>query len=679
MSFSKFKASSRSSLWRHAKSELMSICTSSSESDGNDLTDINLAVAVDVETFDEDVGGCDCDTNDISMYVDELPCSEVYDDSYIGRRWLNTESDEEPDSSEDDDTSTNIENQLAKWAAVEDIKSTSVNKLLKILSPHFPTLPLDWRTLSKTPVQHNVIEIGGGQYCHVGLEKGLLHIIQTTSFSGDSLELQINVDGIPLFHSSSTSLWPILCLVRNVNAREPFVVGLFCGKQKPTNAAEFLSQFVSDTDNLMRHGFTVDGKKYAIKIHSFVCDAPARAFVKGTKCHSGYSSCEKCIVHGEYMGKVIFPTVNDLLRTDEDFELMKDENHHVVPCPLSPLRVGLVSQFGLDYMHMACLGVMRRLLLYWKGPVGPLCVRLARKSVIDISKHIAVFASHSPVEFARKARSVDEVLKWKATEFRQLLLYSGPFVLAGVLSDALYRHFMLLFVGLRILSCKHLSSLYCDYANELLVKFVKDGEVLYGKDILVYNVHSFVHLAADVKKLGCIQEFSAFPFENKLGRLKKLVHKPQHPIQQVLRRLDMQMAFCSVSTSLSAPVVKYEHSHGPLVEGFMHAEQYERVQTDKFSLALFDGNNCIMTSGCVPAKVKNIVTKDNVIYLLCNTFTNVSDAFDYPLLSSALNIFRVDSVVSDLIAVKLDDVICKCVCFPAMSSKNCSVVIPLLH
>jgi len=49
--------------------------------------------------------------------------------------------------------------------------------------------------------------------------------------------------------------------------------------------------------------------------------------------------------------------------------------------------------------------------------MGPLSVRLPRNSVLEISKHLAIFAAHSPVEFAHKARSVDDVLKWKATEF----------------------------------------------------------------------------------------------------------------------------------------------------------------------------------------------------------------------------------------------------------------------
>jgi len=212
--------------------------------------------------------------------------------------------------------------------------------------------------------------------------------------------------------------------------------------------------------------------------------------------------------------KVVFPSCNSSLRTDADFLSMKDENHHVTACPLSSLDIGFVSQFGLDYMHMACLGVMRRFILYWKGPVGPLAVRLWSKSVIEISKRLLIFAAHSPVEFARKTRGVDEILRWKATELRQFLLWSGPFVLDGILPSNLHVHFMLLFVGMRILSSKHLSSLYCDNANNLLVKFFVDTEALYGKEALVYNVHCMIHLAADVKVLGCMEDFSDFRFEN---------------------------------------------------------------------------------------------------------------------------------------------------------------------
>ena len=39
---------------------------------------------------------------------------------------------------------------------------------------------------------------------------------------------------------------------------------------------------------------------------------------------------------------------------------------------------------------------------------------------------------------------------------------------------------------------------YCDYANELLVKFVTDAEILYDRQIMVYNVHCLINLAVNV-------------------------------------------------------------------------------------------------------------------------------------------------------------------------------------
>lgn len=596
--------------------------------------------------------------------------------------WPYVDSLSESGSASDTDEASveNLKQQIRVWAVKFSIQQCAISSLLKILIQYFPHLPRDARTLLKVPTDYTVKPIRGGEYCHVGLLKGLYKIIERSSASFDHLELQINVDGIPLFRSSSTSLWPILCLVKNVDARQPFVVGIFSGKEKPGSASEFLSEFVSEANDLMTNGLQLGDAKLNVKLHSFVCDAPARAFMKGIKSHSGYSSCEKCTIHGEYAGKVIFPSVNDPLRTDEGFRAMIDEEHHLEPSALRSLHVGLVSQFGLDYMHLACLGVMRRFLLYWKGPVGPLSVRLGRNAVLELSKRVLLLASYTPVEFARKPRAIDDILRWKATEFRLFVMYTGPFVLHGILNDSLYNHFMLLFTGLRILSCKQLAPLYCEYANELLVKFVKDAGTLYGKEALVYNVHSLIHLADDVKQLGCLDEFSAFVFENKLGQLKKLVRKPQHPIQQIVRRLDEQLLFGASTHNLShEPVAKFEHNNGPVLPTFRHATQYKQLLTNKFTLSLSIGNNCIMTAGGFPALVKNIVKNASNISLICVKFRSVSDAFAYPLSSSKLSICKVETELPDLFPIDLKDVVHKCVCWPVMSDVGGFVVIPLLH
>jgi len=118
---------------------------------------------------------------------------------------------------------------------------------------------------------------------------------------------------------------------------------------------------------LTKNGLIVGDTTFSVKIHSFVCNAPARAFLKGVKNHSGYASCEKCTEHGEYVGKVILPGTTAPLRTNVALDEMVDEDHHLEPCPLKPLSVGYVSMFGLDYMQLVCLGVVRRLRLYWKG------------------------------------------------------------------------------------------------------------------------------------------------------------------------------------------------------------------------------------------------------------------------------------------------------------------------
>ena len=41
-----------------------------------------------------------------------------------------------------------------------------------------------------------------------------------------------------------------------------------------------------------------DPEKFSVIIDCFVCDAPARAFVKNIKLCSSYFGCEKCVQQG---------------------------------------------------------------------------------------------------------------------------------------------------------------------------------------------------------------------------------------------------------------------------------------------------------------------------------------------------------------------------------------------
>lgn len=80
----------------------------------------------------------------------------------------------------------------------------------------------------------------------------MLNILSQTKNSPNILELSINIDGLPLFHSSKKQFWPILGLVKNVC--EPFVIGIYCEKSKPNSLSQFLEDFINDMSDLLKNG-----------------------------------------------------------------------------------------------------------------------------------------------------------------------------------------------------------------------------------------------------------------------------------------------------------------------------------------------------------------------------------------------------------------------------------------
>ena len=74
-----------------------------------------------------------------------------------------------------------------------------------------------------------------------------------------------------------------------------------------------------------------------------------------------------------------------------------------------------------------------------------------------------------------------------------------------------------------ILLCPTKSAEYCDYAEKLLRLFVDHFEELYERNMLVYNIHCLLHLANETRLFGPLDRISAFPFENFMQALKKMV------------------------------------------------------------------------------------------------------------------------------------------------------------
>ena len=71
--------------------------------------------------------------------------------------------------------------------------------------------------------------------------------------------------------------------------------------------------------------------------------------------------------------------------------------------------------------------------------------------------------------------------------------------------------------------------------KQLMEYFVEQGKVLYRNEFQVYNVHSMIHLADEVQEYGSLDACSAFPFENYMQKLKRLIRSGKNPIVQIAK------------------------------------------------------------------------------------------------------------------------------------------------
>lgn len=78
---------------------------------------------------------------------------------------------------------------------------------------------------------------------------------------------------------------------------------------------------------------------------------------------------------------------------------MDQEDHYLGESRLTDLDFGMVSQIPIDYQHLVCLGVMKRLLKRWcNGPRGE---RLLEEKLNAIDDGLKAVKGCIPTEFAR--------------------------------------------------------------------------------------------------------------------------------------------------------------------------------------------------------------------------------------------------------------------------------------
>jgi len=399
-------------------------------------------------------------------------------------------------------------------------------------------------------------------------------------------------------------------------------------------------------------------------------------------------------------------TFRDLLaepRLDTDFDQPinsdDEEEYRTGNCILRDVGIGMVTQFPHDYMHLVCLGVARNIanMLHTGRHNG----RLTGIVTSEICEHMADCALHIPMEFQRRCRTLFESSRWKATECRQFLLYSGPVVLSNTgVSRRQYENFLYFSVAIRCLCSKALIDTYIDFVQGALQYFVDTFGEIYGRQHVGYNVHSLYHLASDARRYGVLDNFSCFEYESFLGVLKEMTHKrkPSHIVQQVCRRLSerefLVMSSYEYQDAKLHGVPLKQHIDGPTVAGVEEYQQYREMNWNGQLIALKESDNCFMLDGeiCIIRNILKSSQHSKNVTVLYEVFSIQTDYFTLPLNpgpefvgrplhSGDIGIWMVHSLDQNEVKqsnIAIFESVIKCVLLPT-SNEGVFVAMPMLH
>lgn len=327
----------------------------------------------------------------------------------------------------------------------------------------------------------------------------------------------------------------------------------------------------------------------------------------------------------------------------------------------------MVNDFPVaDCLHLLDLGVMKRLLIGWRDGNFAKLVTKWRSQQID---EVMIFLNKCklPSEIHRSVRGIDCLAHWKASEYRTFLFYLSIIILPDVLPQDVFAHFLFLYCGITICSSNEYKH-YLPLAKELLKYFVEHYKDFYGLDYLTSNVHNLLHVVEEVERFGPLQTFSAYPFENKLYLIKKLLRSGEKPLSQVAKRL-------SENIHRQGDALRKENLYrGPFLTKTYNKQI--KINFRDYILSKKPQDKYFMTNNCEIIELREIDENSNIIHGY--KIAGLTEVFYRPLKSSYFNIFISKLPGDERIetAVKPEEVKLKCVC---IEHKKKLYFIPLLH
>ena len=277
-----------------------------------------------------------------------------------------------------------------------------------------------------------------------------------------------------------------------------------------------------------------------------MCDSPARCVVQGAHQFNGAFGCTWCLQEGEVVSRgngqarvydyeVGVPKRTQAgIRESAKVVVREKVDHHNGVKMASPLLalpascgVDLVRSFSVDYMHAVLLGIVRQMLELWFSSKWSSSAFSLRSSLDEVdARYLAIKPPH---DISRTPRTLREASRWKASECRSWLLYYSVPCLNGIMRTRYLQHWSLLVNAVHALLQDSVPLDEIGKAERELRSFSREMETLYGLEHMTSNIHSSLHLADCVRRLGPLWSSSAFPFEGYMMTIKKFFNGNNSP------------------------------------------------------------------------------------------------------------------------------------------------------
>ena len=143
-----------------------------------------------------------------------------------------------------------------------------------------------------------------------------------------------------------------------------------------------------------------------------------------------------------------------------------------------------------------------------------------------------------------------------------LTLYGLEMMVAAHVSAELLYCYRCLCVALRIMSEPQYYLKYHKFAEAFCHAFVVKTREQFGNRFVVMMVHLFQHVAEENRRMGALETFSVFRFENTLKTLKERTRSTKNPVYNITQKLKIRATFVSKAARCFSPKMKVSRKLG---------------------------------------------------------------------------------------------------------------------